>query len=746
MKFIDLDIHPSFHRALADHGFEEATPVQEAVLADEVRERDLLVSSRTGSGKTVAFGLAMGERLLGDAQRLGAPKRPLALIVAPTRELALQVQRELQWLYAPAGGRIASCVGGMDIRREMRLLQEGAHIVVGTPGRLCDHLDRKTLDLSGAQAVVLDEADEMLDMGFREDLERILQQAPAERRTLLFSATLPKAIEALAKKYQVDAARITATSTEIAHQDIEYRAHLIAAREREHAVVNVLRSHEPPRALVFCATREGVSRLSANLLERGFDAVSLSGELSQAERTRALKALRDGRARVLVATDVAARGLDLPEVGLVIHADLPMDASVLQHRSGRTGRAGRKGISVVLAPISRRVIAERMLRAAKVEPRWSPVPDIDEIRALDSERLQRELSTLGDEISREDLEVARSLLEDQSAELLLAGLVREHRARRPAPEDLPQTTAAAERLASRGRGAKSRAEEPWSQRPGTQRPGTQRPSTQRPSTQRPGTQRDTRRSPGGVSPDEGIWFRLNVGSARNADPRWLVPLLCRRGRVSNRDIGRIEILERESRFQISPEVAESFAVAAAQPDSKDPAIRIERLAPGKRGEPASAARGPRPYAGPAPKRPRGFRDDEDARPARPRLEEERPSAPQRRDMSGGNTAADGAPKSPYARARGEKPTARSGAAAKKPSFAPPREKPTPKTAAKRDEDAAQPTARRPAPPPRSEHDTPSFGASDRLFPAGGAVGGGLAPPKRRGPTQRPAKTGTTKKR
>ena len=560
MKFSDLDIHPSFHQALAAHGFDEATPVQEAVLVADAKDRDLLVSSRTGSGKTVAFGLSIGGALVEKIEAHG-DGTPLALVVAPTRELALQVQRELQWLYGPAGGRVASCVGGMDFRREQRALQDGAHIVVGTPGRLCDHLERRTLDLSGLHAVVLDEADEMLDMGFRDELERILQDAPPDRRTLLFSATLPKEIEELARRYQRDAHRIAATSPEVAHQDIEYRAHLVAAREIEHAVVNTLRFHDAARALVFCATRDGVARLSASLTERGFEAVALSGELSQAERTRALKALRDGRANVLVATDVAARGLDLPEVALVIHADLPIDAQVMQHRSGRTGRAGRKGVSVVLSPVGKRRIAERLLKLAKVRPDFTPAPSHDEIRVLDQERLLKDVLAAGQDPASDDLELAKRLLAERPAEELVAGLVKVHRARRPAPEELPQTAAALEREASfaKTKGSRATAPKDWASKP-AERSGTPY-GVQRP---RPGD-------------GEGAWFRLNVGRVANADPRWLVPIICRRGGVSNKEIGRIQILDRESRFQIAPHAADAFEAAASQPDSKDPSIRIQRL-------------------------------------------------------------------------------------------------------------------------------------------------------------------------
>ena len=217
---------------------------------------------------------------------------------------------------------------------------------------------------------MLDEADEMLDMGFREDLQFILETTPPDRRTLLFSATLPKAIVTLATHYQKDALRIATRGETAGHADIEYRAIRIAGNKIERAVVNLLRFLDPPGALVFCNTRNAVRHMEAQLTERGFSCVALSGELSQSERNHALQALRDGRARVCVATDVAARGIDLPSLSLVIHAELPNDAQVLQHRSGRTGRAGKKGVSVLLVPPSRRRRAEEMLGRARVNAVW----------------------------------------------------------------------------------------------------------------------------------------------------------------------------------------------------------------------------------------------------------------------------------------------------------------------------------------------------------------------------------------
>ena len=556
-------VHPNLLRALAARGYAEPTPVQAAVLRPDAAGRDLVVSAQTGSGKTVAFGLAMAAEVLGEEESFGSAEAPSALVVAPTRELALQVERELAWLYAPTGARVVACVGGMDIRREQRALTQGAHLVVGTPGRLRDHLERGNLDVSALRAVVLDEADEMLDMGFREDLEFILDATPAERRTLLFSATIPKEIAALAKRYQRDALRVATAGEREAHADIEYRALRVAPNEREHAVVNLLRFFEAPGAIVFCSTRENVRHLHASLLERGFSAVALSGELTQSERTHALQALRDGRARVCVATDVAARGLDLPDLGLVVHADLPNDREALLHRSGRTGRAGKKGVSVLIVPYTRRRRAEQLLTAANLRAVWSPPPSADEIRAKDRERLMGELVPAA-ELPAEEREAAQALLASRDAESIAAALLRRHHAELPEPEELldqaPEPSGPRERDRARG------------------------PRSDGPSSDGP-------RGDGDL-----VWFRMNVGRSRNADPRWLIPLICRRGHVTKREIGSIKISERETRFEIARHAADRFAAAAARPDKEDASVRIEPLRAGRPSPPPR--RGPRQPAAP----------------------------------------------------------------------------------------------------------------------------------------------------
>jgi ATP-dependent RNA helicase DeaD len=537
VDFASIGAHPALLPALAARGFSEPTPVQAAVLAAALTGKDLLVSSRTGSGKTVAFGLLVADGALRAAERFPAPGAPLALVVAPTRELAAQVERELTWLYAGAGGRVTSCVGGMDPRREARALGLGVHVVVGTPGRLRDHLERGTLDLSALATVVLDEADEMLDMGFREELEAILDATPPARRTVLFSATLPRPILELARRYTREPARVAADPIAEAHADIEYRAHLVAPREREHAVVNVLRALEPPSALVFRATREAVQHAAASLAERGFEVVAISGELTQPERTRALKALRDGRARVLVATDVAARGLDLPGIALVLHADLPRDPQALQHRSGRTGRAGRKGLALFLASPAERFRLERMLRESGIAAAWSPVPSPEEIRARDGERLAADVAALAADAGDEERDAARRLLAEHEPMALAVALVRRERGRLPAPEELPETARAV--------------------REAPARPG--------PKTPRRG------------APAEVVWFRLTLGRERKADPKWILPLVCRRGGVTRDQIGKIQVLPRETRFEVARAAAAAFAKAAGRPDPRMPEARIERV-------------------------------------------------------------------------------------------------------------------------------------------------------------------------
>ena len=509
-NMIDLNVAAPLAQALEAKGYEALTAVQMAVLADGVEGRDLLVSAQTGSGKTVAFGLAIAPEILAGSDRLLYADKPIALVVAPTRELALQVKRELDWLYGVAGAQIASCVGGMDYRTEKRALDRGAHIVVGTPGRLRDHIERGSLDLSFCRATVLDEADEMLDLGFAEDLEFILGAAPEDRRTLMFSATVPKEIETLARTFQRDAMRIIAKGETKQHADIQYRAMSVASRDREHAIFNVLRYYDAPTAIVFCKTRMNVTHLMARMTNRGFQAVALSGELSQQERTHALQSLRDGRARVCIATDVAARGIDLPGLELVIHADLPSNSETLLHRSGRTGRAGNKGVSALIVPPAEAKKAQRLLAGAKVVAEWVKAPSAEEVQAKDDQRIL-EHPALTEAVGDEAAMVA-TLIERFGAEQTTAAFIRLWREGRSAPEvlsdSLPPPPASAPR----------------------------------------------ERSEFGPS----VWFSLSVGHSGRAEARWILPKICDGAGISKDGIGAIRVKEDVTFVQIAEQLAGRF--------------------------------------------------------------------------------------------------------------------------------------------------------------------------------------------
>jgi ATP-dependent RNA helicase DeaD len=370
-------------------------------------------------------------------------------------------------------------------------------------------------------------------MGFREDLEGILDASPTERRTLMFSATMPRPIVALAKRYQRDALRISTVGEDRGHGDIAYQAVTVAPADIEHAVINLLRFHEAETAMLFCATRDNVRHLHASLVERGFAAVALSGEHSQNERNAALQALRDRRARVCVATDVAARGIDLPSLSLVVHVEMPRDAETLQHRSGRTGRAGKKGTAVLIVPYPRRRRVDMMLKQAKIACEWIPAPSADDIRKQDRERL---ITTLlaPIEFDDEDRELATRLMAEKSAEDIAAALVHAHRALMPQAEDLLDSAAPGANQSDRTQG---------------HRPGF----------------------------DDTVWFRMDIGRRQNADPRWLLPLICRRGHITKAEIGAIRINPNDTLFEVPRAVADRVLASVqrtANPESDEGSLQI----------------------------------------------------------------------------------------------------------------------------------------------------------------------------
>lgn len=344
--------HPALLAALTARGYASPTPVQKLV-GEASADADLLVSAATGSGKTVAFGLAMAHAVLRGEQRIATSPSPRALVVAPTRELALQVARELSWLFAQATTRperfVATCVGGTDPRAEARALEQGPTIVVGTPGRLCDHMRRGRLDFSGLAVAVLDEADEMLRMGFVEDVERILGAMPSTRQTALFSATMPERIQAIARSHLTRPVEVQVEDSSVVVDHIRQRWIRVPDRFKLEALLRILAAESHEGTLVFARTRVACAEIAEALLEEGVTADALHGDMSQQARERVLNRLRARQLAVVVATDVAARGLDVAHLTHVVNFDLPEDLEGYVHRIGRTGRAGRSGLAITLA-------------------------------------------------------------------------------------------------------------------------------------------------------------------------------------------------------------------------------------------------------------------------------------------------------------------------------------------------------------------------------------------------------------
>jgi len=601
-----LEAVPSeLREVLAARGFTALTPVQSAVLSAETAERDLRIQSKTGSGKTVAFGFMIHEQLAG-APRSTERGTPAAVVLAPTRELAMQVQRELDWLLSAVGLRVAVVIGGTSVGLEAKQLARGVDVLVATPGRLVDHLERGSVCLDQARTVVLDEADQMLDLGFREALETIVGKLPNERRTLLVSATFGPKVAQLARQYQRDALELCSEPAGQAHSDIRHVVHLVAPGEQEAALVNLLLLAPDESSILFVRTREGAAELATRLQQLGFAASELTGELSQRERTQTLESFRSGQLKQLIATDVAARGLDVPEVTRVIQVGPPETAESYTHRSGRTGRAGRKGTSILLVPARARVYTQRLLAEARVRPHFEPLPtpeDVeraDDLRRLEAWRAECEQPAIAERARR----LAAQLLADGAEPLeVVARLAAQTLAARPAQAQPVTQVASEERrpkksfpLAQESRPSPFvRRErptlehrEPRSQaafveprrtfeRPAL-RQGPARPEPFRIDAQAPRTWDAPHR---GAPQTRGGYHRFGVtwGARHGADPRRLLALCCRRGDIAGADIGTIDIGPFNSVIEVRSELAAHFARSSSRPDPRDPKVHIKPLQP-----------------------------------------------------------------------------------------------------------------------------------------------------------------------
>ena len=392
LSFENLGIEPKILKALKDMGFDSPTPIQAETIPAEIAGRDVIGQAQTGTGKTAAFGIPM-------LMKVETKKRvPQGLIMCPTRELAIQVSEELQ-RYARhlSHIRILPVYGGQDIVRQMRGLKDGVHIVVGTPGRIMDHMRRGTLDLTHVGMVVLDEADEMLDMGFIDDMNLILEALPKERQTVMFSATMPAEIRRIAEEHQSDPLTVRIAKKDLTVPEITQYYYDVRPSEKTEVLCRLIDLYEPRLAVVFCNTKRKVDELTDEIKGRGYYAESLHGDLSQSQRDRVMKNFRIGQTQILIATDVMARGIDVEDIEAVFNYDIPQDNEYYVHRIGRTGRAGRSGYAFSLA-VGRDVYKLREIQKfcrTKILPQR--IPSLDKISHVRSDRVLEEAARLIEE-------------------------------------------------------------------------------------------------------------------------------------------------------------------------------------------------------------------------------------------------------------------------------------------------------------------------------------------------------------
>ena len=549
-------IHPVLKGAMERRGFTGLTRIQEAVLQSDARGANLRLSSQTGSGKTVALGLALADELLERLAESNDRPGPVVLVITPTRELATQVRGELEWLFADVREvSVASSTGGTDVSRDRYRLKRRDAILVGTPGRLNDHLRSGALDVSGVQHVVLDEADQMLDMGFKEELDSIIEALPAERRSHLVSATFPRAVTRFADDFQPDALHLSGTRLGAANTDIEHVAHLVHARDRYGALINSLLLLDGDRCLVFVRRRCDATELAELLAADGFSAMPFSGELPQAQRTRTLDAFRHGLVNTLIATDVAARGIDVADINSVVHYDIPNDADVYTHRSGRTGRAGQKGRSLLLVPPPAKRRVDRLLQQAKVEFTWQAVPSPKRIEKAVLKRTRRALRKQLESdrvVSENELTFAAEMLAEHDPATLVAQLLEMSKPKLP--------------------------REPFEIRELDVRDGR---SGRNDRHERPERRTDRPRVPR----DQSAYTRffINWGEQDGATPSRILAHVCRRGNIVGKDVGAVEIADHSATFDIAVDVAPAFEKDAGRRDSRDPHIRIRPYQAAKNG-------------------------------------------------------------------------------------------------------------------------------------------------------------------
>jgi ATP-dependent RNA helicase DeaD len=547
--FAGLGLRAELLRSLTNLGYEEPTPIQREAIPSLVAGNDLVGQAATGTGKTAAFALPVLQALTPGRQEAG----PAALVLVPTRELAEQVSQAVHRYGRDLGVRVLPVYGGQPIGRQLQALRRGVDVVVGTPGRVLDHIERATLQLGDVRTVVLDEADEMLDMGFAEDIEAILAETPADRQTVLFSATMPPRIDSIARRHLRDPVRITMGRKAVSPDElplVRQSAYMVTRAHRPAALGRILDVEAPAAAIVFCRTREEVDQVTETLNGRGYRAEALHGGMSQDQRDRVMGRLRGGSTELLVATDVAARGLDVEQLTHVINFNVPAAPEAYVHRIGRVGRAGREGCAITLAEPREQRMLKAIERLTGQRITLEKLPTVTDLRAR---RLELTRAALQSSLETDDLERYRVVLDSLTGEF-----------------DVENIALAAVRLLHEAAGGDADEDEI----PSPVVPPADRVSARQGSG---GRDRPTRTR----APEAGV-TRLFFGIGRQAGlrPQDLVGAIAGETGLSAREIGAIQITDRFSLVEI-PESAADMVILAMRHSTirgRRPTVRRERFA------------------------------------------------------------------------------------------------------------------------------------------------------------------------
>jgi ATP-dependent RNA helicase DeaD len=548
--FAALGLDPKLLSALTALGYEEPTPIQKETIPPLIKGKDLLGQAATGTGKTAAFALPILQRIVNEGRGAG----PTALVLVPTRELAMQVSEAVHRYGKALGARVLPVYGGQPIGRQLHALRAGVDVVVATPGRALDHIRRGSLALGAVKVVVLDEADEMLDMGFAEDIEAVLAESPKERQTVLFSATMPPRIESIARKHQRDPiriqiAKVAAQAGEV--PKVRQQAYMVQRSNKMVALGRVLDMEAPAAAIVFCRTRTEVDELAETLNARGYAAEALHGGLSQEQRDKVMKRLRSGTTELLIATDVAARGLDVEQLTHVINYDLPNAPEAYVHRIGRVGRAGREGVAITLVEPREHHLLRNIERIVKQKIEVAKVPTVADLR---TRRLVLTQAALREAILAEDKEHFRVVVDALSdefdvVEIAMAAVKLYHQATVGDGDDeqqeIPESRPAAASKPKRAEGAAARAE---------------------------GATAYGLRSRGGDM------AKLYVSAGRQAGvrPQDLVGAIANESGVSGKLIGAIEIAERFSLVEVPQDAADHVIATLGRSTIRGKKVTVRR--------------------------------------------------------------------------------------------------------------------------------------------------------------------------